>query len=117
MPTEQNLTWSQASDETVAITVTAQDPGEDLTGVDALVVYVKPDACTDDDDPEVLVLNSATPSEVTILTQTADEITAEAYIPAAYLAEPYDRVWRVDAIGSSGERRPAMYGSVTVLDT
>jgi hypothetical protein len=43
------------------------------------------------------------------------QITAEAYIPATALADPYNRWWRVDAfIGVT--YRTALYGPVTVLD-
>lgn len=117
MATEQNLTMREGDNETIAITITAASAGDALTGVETVVVVLKPDACSEDDDAYALTLSSTDAEEVVILTQTADEITAEAYVPALYLAEPYDRVWRVYTVGASGERRTALYGSVTVTDT
>lgn len=117
MPTTQNLTFAQGNDETVAIVVSAASSGDDLTGVTRLEVVFKPDVCTEDDSDYALVLSTDNAAQVTMLTQSADEITAEAYVPASYLAEPYSRVWRVDAVGTTGERRTAIHGSVTVLDT
>jgi hypothetical protein len=117
VPTEQDLTLTEGDDETIAITITASAVGEDLTGVDAIEVIFKPDGCADDDDAYALVLHSTVVSEALILTQSASTLTAEAYVPGTYLADPYDRVWRVVAIGSTGERRTAIHGSVTVINT
>lgn len=114
MATEQNLTLREGDDETIALTITPADASDDLTGVQSITVVFKPDACTSDDDPDSLVL---TAPDVTILDQAPDEITATVSVSASYLAEPYDRVWRVYTVGLSGERRTAIYGSVTVLDT
>ena len=117
MATKTDLTLHQGNDETITITITAADPGDDLTGITSLEVVLKPDACTDDDGTGALTLTTASAAQVEFVTQTADLVVAEAHVPASYLAEPYSRVWRVDAIGSTGERRTAVYGSVTVLDT
>lgn len=117
MPTELNLTLAEGNDETIDITVTASDGVSDLTGIDAIEVVFKPDGCADDDDGYALVLNSTDVTKALILAQSADSLTAEAYVPGTYLDEPYDRVWRVDTIGSTGERRTAIYGSVTVINT
>jgi hypothetical protein len=115
--TPQDLTLIEGNDQTVAFTITPRTAGDDLTGVARVEVIFKPDSCTTDDSDYALVLTSSNAAQVTLLTQAADEITAEAYLPASYLAEPYDRVWRVDAVGVSGERRTAIHGSVTVIDT
>lgn len=117
MAAQVNLTMHEGNDETVAITVTSANGGGDLSGVARLDVVLKPDGCASDDDQAALVLSSTSASEVVILTQDTDEITAEAYVPASYLQSTYDRVYRVDAIGSGGERRTAVYGAVTVIDT
>lgn len=114
MATEQNLTLREGDDETIAITITPANASDDLTGVASLVVVFKPDACTSDDHEDALVL---TAPDVTILDQSPTEVTATVQVPGSYLAEPYDRVWRVYTVGGSGERRTAIYGSVAVLDT
>lgn len=117
MATQVDLTLHQSNNETIAITITTANAGADLSGIDGLEVVIKPDACTADNDEHTLMLTTASAEEVVILSETTSQVTAEAYVPGTYLDEPYDRVWRVDAIGSTGERRTALYGSVTVLDT
>jgi hypothetical protein len=107
------LTLHEGNDETVALTITPAGD-DDLLDVDQLELILKDDQC--DPDSDGLTLTSADPGEILILTHTAEEITAEAYIPASALAEPYDRWWRLDAVTTSGDRRTALYGPVTVID-
>lgn len=115
MADEQPLTLHEGNDETLLITVVRQDADDDLTGVTTLELYLKPDSCSDDDGIYTLVLSSANPGEIAITEQTAAQITAVASIPAAALAEPYDRFWRLDGLFGA-TRRTAMYGNVTVVD-
>lgn len=112
MATVQDLTLHQGNDETVVVTVTAA-AGDNLGLVTGLEFVLKPNVCESDDDDDVVVL--ASPGDITITTQTADEITAEVAVPASALAEPYDRVWRLDTL-TGLLRRTAMYGAVTVVD-
>ena len=115
MATVVPLTMCQGNDEVIDLVITPVVPGDDLTLVTALQFYLKPDVCTDDSDAAVTVLTSADPAQITITAQTATEIDATVYVPAASLADPYSRVWRVDA-HSGTTHRTAMYGPVTVVD-
>jgi hypothetical protein len=71
--------------------------------------------CTGDTESTVTVLTSSNPAQITITAHTAAQIDATVYVPAASLADPYSRVWRVDAY-SGTTHRTAMYGPVTVVD-
>lgn len=105
------------NDETLAIAIVREDPVDDLTAVVALELYLKPDACTPDDDPATLKLTSADPAQISIaLPRTADRIDATAYIPRTALADPYNRWLRVDGVNSSGQRRTAISELVTVTN-
>lgn len=107
---------TQGNNEIIFVTVAPTSATENLSGVSSLLVVFKPDTCTPDSSPYALVLTSGDPSQVTIQTHTADLITAEVYVPGTYLAEPYDRVWRVDAVSGSSGGRTAIYGRVEVTD-
>lgn len=109
------LTLHQGNAETVAITITRSDPTDDLTLITSLRLVLKPDQCTADTATTAVVLTTANPAQMVIISQVAAQITAEAYIPATALTDPYSRWWRVDAyIGLT--YRTAIYGPVTVLD-
>lgn len=109
------LTLHQGNAETVAITITRSDPTDDLTLITSLRLVLKPDQCTTDTATTAVVLTTANPAQMVITSQAAAQITAEAYIPATALTDPYSRWWRVDAyIGLT--YRTAIYGPVTVLD-
>ncbi len=110
MATKVPLVMHEDNDETVDITLTGA-VGEDLTDVTGLEMVLKATGCDDDD----VVLSSAVPSQILITLQTATTIVAEAYVPAAALADPYPRVWRLDAL-TGVLRRTAVYGPVTVVD-
>jgi hypothetical protein len=115
---DQGITLHENNDETLAIAIVRQDPADDLTAVVALELYLKPDACTADDDPYTLLLTSANPAQISItLPRTADRIDGFAYIPAAALADPYDRWLRIDGLNSSGQRRTAVSEPVTIENT
>jgi hypothetical protein len=115
MPTLVPLTMCQGNDETIDLVITPVVPTDDLSLVTSLRFYLKPDACTVDTDTTVTVLTSAVPAQITITAQTATQIDATVYVPAASLVDPYPRVWRVDAY-SGATHRTAMYGPVTVID-
>lgn len=109
------LTLHQSNDEIVLVTITRQDTDDDLSLLTGLEVVLKPDACSADDDELALVLSTTTPGQVTITSQSASTVTATVNIPAAALALPYGRFWRVDGlVGAS--RRTALYGPVTVVN-
>jgi hypothetical protein len=113
---KQPITLREENDETLTLTIDRQQPADDLTTVATLELYLKTDSCQADDDPDVLLLSSSVPAEITITAQSAAQITAEAHIPAAALAGSYKRFWRVDGLTAGGERRTAMYGDVTVVN-
>jgi hypothetical protein len=115
MPSLVPLTLRQSNDETVRMTIVPDDPSESLLPVTSIKFYLKDSACASDSDTSTLVLTSANPLQINITTHTATLITAEAYIPASALTNPYGRWWRVDAyIGTT--HRTALYGPVTVID-
>lgn len=107
------LTFLEGNAETVAFTIVPADADDDLTAVASVRFVLKADGCDDEDDAE-LVLTSANPTELQLLTQTAIEITGEAYVPG--LVEAYRRQYRIDAIAGDGRYRTALYGLVTVIN-
>lgn len=115
MPAIVPITLHQGNAETISITITRSDPSDDLTLVTTLKTIIKPDQCTSDTANTVITLSTSNATQMVILTQTSAQITAEAYIPASALVDPYDRWWRVDAyVGTN--YRTALYGAVTVVD-
>lgn len=116
MAVNVDIVLHENNDETVAFTITAEDPAEDLTTITSLEMIFKQLACTDDDDEHSLILTSADPGEIDILTQAIDEITAEAFVPGTYLMDPWTRFYRVDALNASGNRKTAIYGDAKVVN-
>jgi len=115
MATLVPLTMHEDNDEVLDLVITPVVPTDDLTLVTALRFVMKPDACTADTASTATVLTSAVPAQITITAQAATRIDATVHVPAAALADPYPRVWRVDAyVGTA--HRTAMYGPVTVVD-
>lgn len=113
MATEVALTFLEGSKSTVEFSIAPADAADDLTAVASLRFLLKADTCDDDADAEV-VLTTADPTEMQFLTQTATQITGEAYVPA--LTEAYPRAWRIDAISGTGDPLTALYGRVTVIN-
>lgn len=109
------ITLRQGNAETIRVTITRDDPTDDLTLVTKLVCVIKPDVCTADSASSVVTLSSTNSAQLLITAQVAASITAEVYVPASALALPYDRVWRVDAYVGTAVRT-AVYGPVTVVD-
>lgn len=116
MADQRPITLREGNDETLRMTITPDDPSEDLTAVTAVEVYLKTSRCVSDSDPSTLLLSSTNPTQVQITTHTAAQIVALAHIPGTALTPPYERFWRADGLGSGGARRTAMYGAVTVVD-
>jgi hypothetical protein len=116
MATRVDIVLHEDNDEVLSLVVTPVDANEDLTDITTLELYLKPQNCTSDEDPLVLVLTSADVLQINITTQSAVLITADAFIPASALASPYDRFWRLDTLNAAGDRRTAMYGEVTVVN-
>lgn len=115
MATLVPLVMHEDNNEVLDLVITPVVPTDDLALVTALRFVLKPDACTDDTASTATVLTSAVPAQITITAQTSTQINATVYIPAAALADPYPRVWRVDAYAGTAHRT-AMYGPVTVVD-
>lgn len=116
MATKADITLVENNDQIIAVTISPDDPGDDLTDVTGLELYLKTNPTFADDDPTTLVLTSADSSEISIDTQTATSITARAFVPASALVDPYDRFWHLDAIGAASSRRTALYGAVDVIN-
>jgi hypothetical protein len=116
MATRQAITLHEGNDEVLDLTVTPQTAGDDLTLVTVLELYLKPDECTPDDDESVLHLTSNGAGGIVITSHTAEQITAEAAIPAAALADPYDRWWHLDGLNAAGDRRTVLFGPVEVIN-
>lgn len=109
------ITLHQGNAETISISITRSDSTDDLTLITSLRLVMKPDRCTSDASTTATVLTTANPAQMVIVSQTAALITAEAYIPASALVDPYNRWWHVDAfVGLL--YRTALYGPVTVID-
>lgn len=115
MATRQNLTLRENNDETIALTITAEVPGYDLTAVTRLEFYLKINDCYADTDPATLLLSSTDPSEMVIVSQDAAAITATVQVPASALSGGYDRFYHLDAL-TDALRRTALYGQVIVVD-
>lgn len=114
MTTRVDLTMREDNDEIVDISLTAVGSAN-LATVTSLSMIIKPSECDGDTGDGVLTLSSTTPAQITINTQTPTEITATAFVPRAYLAAPYERVWRLDLVTSTA-RHTALYGTVHVID-
>jgi hypothetical protein len=112
--TYQALTLFEDNDETITLTILPGTSGS-LAGVTGLEFVLKPTDCVSDSSEDALVLTTEPDGGIVIDSQSADEITATVTLPAAALADPYDRVWRVDAL-TGASRRTAIYGPVTVVD-
>lgn len=110
------LTLVENNDQVIAMTITPEDSGDDLTDVTGLELYLKTSPSFADSDPTTLILTSADASEIDIDTQTATEITARAFVPATAVVDPYNRFWHLDAIGVGDTRRTAFYGNVDVIN-
>jgi hypothetical protein len=115
MTAHMPLVLHENNDETVELTIVAVEPDDDLNGVTVVQFILKDNVCAD--DAAGLVLSSAVPAQLIILTHTASVITAEAYIPATALQGAYPRVYHVDGLDSAGHRRTAISGPVTVEAT
>lgn len=113
MPTRRALTLNQSNDEDLAGVATDDDTGLplDLTGV-ALEMFLKPAKETDDDDPAVVKLSTAT-SEIIVVGAPAGTYTVA--IPDGALAEAGIRWYRVDAV-SGASRKTVVYGPLKVRD-
>lgn len=104
------------NDQVIAVSITPEEGTEDLSAVTLLELYLKTAPSYTDNDPSTFVLTSADVAEIEIDTQTAQEITARAFIPRIAVVAPYNRFWHFDAIGASGTRRTAFYGKVDVIN-
>jgi hypothetical protein len=111
------ITLLENNDETVAVFIEPQTAGSDLTAVASLQFILKHDRCDPDDAATNLTLHTGIPAEMVFITQTADLIEAEAYIPSETLAGSFPRWYRVDTLTAGGDRRTAVYGRVTVTNT
>lgn len=113
MATNIDITVTENNDETLDIDITPEDTSQDLTTITSLEFYLKEDNCFSDAEAE-LVLTSADPNEINIVSQTSSLIEAQVFIPASALAQPYNRFWRIDGLTAGGDRQTAIFGDVSV---
>jgi hypothetical protein len=116
MATRVPLELRERNDEILDVTITRASASDDLTVITSLEFVLKPSGCDSDDDPNATVLTTADPDQILITSQSASQILATVYVPATALAEPYDRVYRLDGLAGSGRRRTGPYGPVTVVN-
>lgn len=112
MTDNRPITLTAGNDETLLITIDRRYLADDLTGVTLVTLVLKDDAC--DDDATGLLLSSTNPAQMLILTKTSAQITVNAFIPAAAIADPYRRWYHVDVHNAQGQDRTAIDGVVTV---
>lgn len=108
MASQVDLTLYEANDEKLNFTITSNIPGFSLVGK-TVEVFVKPSASTADGDGAVWMGSTAT-GEVTVV--DADEVYAEVPSAAVTLTKGW---YRADVI-SSGLRKTAVYGELTIVD-
>lgn len=112
---EQTITLHHGSDEAITLTV-GPSPPDDIS-LATLRFTLKPDVCTSDTDASVLVFYSTVPGQISISVQTPALIVATVFIPAAAIAEPYSRVWRLDLLwGWGATHRTVLYGPAVIID-
>lgn len=109
------ITLYEGNTETMDVTITRDDPTDDLTAATGLEVVIKDRACTADTGTGVVTLDSTNPAEINITSHTAATIAATVVIPTNATNPPYNRVWRIDVLFGAA-RRTAAYGPVNVVD-
>lgn len=112
MATEMPITLYEGNNETLLVTIDRETVDADLLTIAVVELYLKTERC--DLDSAALVLSSTVPAELVILTHTAEQITAEVYVPP--LTGSYTRWYRVDGVSASGDRRTAVFGPAYVTD-
>ncbi|MFC3454001.1 hypothetical protein [Amycolatopsis speibonae] len=114
MATNQPITLNENNDENVKVTITTNVPTDgttlDLTGK-TVEAYLKPTKASADNDAAAWKGSTAT-TGVTITDAANGKATVS--IPAANITTTQGW-WRVDVL-SSGLRKTAVYGTVTVVD-
>jgi hypothetical protein len=114
MSTNVPLVFHQGNDEVIDVVITPVVPADDLTLITSLRFYLKPDTCTSDVASTVTVLTTGT-SAITITAQTPTSLSATINVPSSALADPYPRVWRLDAYTGT-THRTAIRGNVEIID-
>ena len=107
------LTLHEGNDETLLLTIDREVDTDDLTVITSLELFLKYDACDEDDADTTVQLTTG--AGITITAQSAAQILATASIPASALVGSFERFWRVDGLVGSA-RRTAMYGPVQVVN-
>lgn len=111
MAADVGLELNQGNDETIELTLTSNGDPLDLGTATDIELRIKARAGTDDEDASVILL---TVGDGLTITDAADGVLV-ADIPAAALATPGARWWRIDAT-VAGRRRTAMSGPLWVKD-
>lgn len=114
MAHRESLILHEGNTETIRLTITPDDPTDDLTAVTGLEIVIKRDQSQDDSDPAVTTL-STTAGTITIASKAKGRIQATATIPPSCTASPGSRWWRCDALVGSA-RRTAAYGPVDIVN-
>lgn len=106
------ITVTEGNDETIVTTINRVYLADDLMLITKIEFWLKDDDC--DDDAGALLLSSSDPTQAVVDSQTSAQIVMRVFLPAAALVGSYPRFYRVDGLTSSGKRRTAVYGPVTV---
>jgi hypothetical protein len=112
MTDNRPITLDEGRDNTVLLTINRLDAADDLSTAGIRFVLKDSDC---DPDSAGLVLTSADPTQITILTQGPAQITAAAFVPASSVQGTYPRFYLTE-ITSGAVGRPAMFGLVTVTN-
>jgi hypothetical protein len=110
MTDNRPITLDEGRDNTVLLTINRVDPADDLSTAGVRFVLKDSDC---DPDSAGLVLTSANPAQITILTQGPAQITAAAFVPASSVQGAYTRFYLAE-ITSGAVGRPAMSGLASV---
>lgn len=112
MTSKVNLALHENNDETVFLSITGLDGNPfDLTSA-VVDVFIKNGK--DYSDTDVSTIHLSTSSGEVVVTDSVNGL-ATATVAATNLPSPAIKFWRVDVL-SSGKRRTACYGTLTVVD-
>ncbi|MCW2915513.1 MAG: hypothetical protein JWN52_3581 [Actinomycetia bacterium] len=103
------LTLNEGNDETVALTVDA--PVTLTLSACTFELFIKATADTADSSATKLTVGAGITIDTTAATARSIDLTA--IVPAAALATPGKRFWRLDLLVSSA-RHTALYGPLTI---
>lgn len=105
-----DLTLIERNDPDVSLALTEDGSPLDLTGC-TVEVYFKQNESQEDDDPGNFSMTS--PTDITIDNEAGGECTV--HVPAEYLPQKDERIWRADVVDSNEKRHTCIMGKLTVV--